>query len=105
MLDESLSDKVKRSIGRYTSAMDDEIHRKVISDTTTFFQYANGRILFDAKTTRQIIDETVVSKDIQPTIHRIADEILTLGYPACFTAGLARSRDGEPVFVLVYLQR
>ncbi len=99
---ERVKAKLKEDQGYTTSP--NQVARKVVSRSVMPFEYANGRIMFDAAKTRELVLNYAVHGSIQSVVSAIATEMRELGFPQTFTVGYVRNPDMNYVFTFVYLQ-
>lgn len=100
----TLRDDIESSYESIKRKLQAEQARRVVSRDLMPFQYANGRVMFNAARTRELIREYAVQGSIDSVVSTIASEMLEIKELSALTVGYVRNTKMENVFVFVHLQ-
>ena len=100
----TLRDDVQRSFESVKRKLEADQGRRVISRDIMPFQYANGRVMFNATKTRELIRDHAVQGSVNSVVNVVADAMRDVPELSALTAGYARNDKMEYVFIFVHLQ-
>ena len=81
-----------------------DLGRRTVSRDMMPFQYANGRVMFNATRTRELIREYAVQGSVNSVVSVIADAMRGIPELSALTVGYVRNDKMDYVFIFVHLQ-